>query len=207
MSARTRRLELRRAAQQHRDDHALALLVRGLSYDEIGRQLAEVFDMERVPTGSTVWTMVRRALERRAVDEETVEQARTLAVMQLNALISAWMPRALGLAPDPNDPSVTLPADLKAATEVGRWVEKRGLLLGAGGPRVVINNTNNTVIVPGNADQLRSAIQEQLASEAEKMTVIQGELAGAGTSLADRLAGADLDDDQLPPPVPPKEPA
>lgn len=197
MDAKTRRAVTRKQALNYRDDHALKLFASGLRIKDIAYELHEVFGTS-VKSESNVWEMVRRALDRHAVDLPTVDQARVRYLLHLDELLSTWLPLSLAGRQD-NDGNQLPPSD-KAAEITLKVLDRIGAATGAiTPPRSGDTNLTVNVVVPPDAESKRMAIIADLQREATKMLTVEGHLADAGTSLAARQGG-ERDTGLIPPP-------
>ena len=196
------RLKRRAEGREVREDHALILYASGKTYAEITLDLAEKFGTSRHSTSNTI-DMVARAFRRHNVKPEDVDRARTRIAITLEEILRVWTPLALGHGLDA-DLQPRVPSD-KAAKVVFDALDRYGAVTGAVKPPE--KTTNITVInqVPPDADSKRAAALEELLRESRKLTVIDGELASAGTSLeANRDAGGGISQ-LMPSPVPTKK--
>lgn len=200
-TAQLERLKRRADAREVREDHALKLYASGLTFTEITLDLADTFGTSRTSASNTI-EMVRRALRRHAVGPEDVDLARSRMLASLDVLLEAWMPRAIGQTLDA-DLNPMPPSD-KAATVVLGILDRYAQVTGAVKPPE--RSTNITVInqVPPDADSKRHSVMEELRREATKLTVIDGELANAGTSLEAHRGGEGVANQLMSSPVPKK---
>lgn len=143
-----------------------------------------------------------RAIERRAAEEgPTVEKATDLYLGRLELLVGAWMPLALGRY-RPEEGADPLPPDARAAEILLKVLDR---IAHASGKGIAPNPKHGDVnIFLGSSEQRDTAIGqilEGLSGVAAKMYDVEGELAGANTTL-DQLTGrAALDDRPAPPSV------
>lgn len=190
---------LRTFAILERERRALDLYVEGDTYAEIARKLGVA--------PQTASKYIERALQSRAAAEgPTVEAAKVLYRDRLELLLRAWMPRAIGpYQPADWDMSELDPAqrakyaqpDPKAAEYVLAVIDRLARLDGA----TTAKQVNVDVTVHNLPPQdLQARVLSDLAALAAKHRVIDGQLAGAGTSIG-ALAGADVEDKPAPPPT------
>lgn len=197
-TARLERLKRREEARLIREDHALHLFASGLTYEEITLDLAEKFGTSRTSVSNTR-LMIDRAFARHTVRPEDIETARTRLRVLLEEMLRVWTPLALGRGLDA-DLNPRMPSD-KAAEVVFKAADRYAQVTGAIKPPDKQTNINVNVLVPPDAESKRALVAQELRRERDKLVVIEGELANAGTSL-DAHRGTDGRQQLLPPPVP-----
>lgn len=150
---------------QDRQDAAVRLYLRALSYDEICEHLG-------IPRG-TAHRLVHNGLERHArADKEAgvVEHARTILSGRLEALLAKWYPLALGT--DGTDGEPPEPPNAGAADMVLKLLDRLARIHGVdAAPRV--EGVNITV----NVTNVREEIMRSLDAVEERTRQIEGVLA------------------------------
>lgn len=201
-TAQLERLKRREDARQYREDEALRYYASGLTLAEITGQLSGAFGTSRTSVSNT-GEMIRRALRRHSVGPEDVDMARSRMLASLDVLLEAWMPLALGQGLDA-DLRPRNPSD-KAATIVLGILDRYAQVTGAVKPPE--RSTHITVIttVPTDAESKRLTAMDEIRREAQKLVIIDGELAHAGTSLEANRHGGGITNELMPSPVPKKE--
>jgi len=192
-NARLARVRRRKEAAIVREDLAITRFAAGLRVPEISAELRMTFG--GVYEDSTTRALIRRGLARRAAnDPEGVEQARVLLAEGFRQILAAHMPYATGTLGD--GPSV------RSADVAMRALDKIGEINGVRRvPDIIQGGVNVSVNVgtPEGIHDARDQIMAALRAEAEKHRVVEGALAGVGTSQA-ALTGAEPDDDSPGPP-------
>lgn len=148
-----------------REMRALDLVVAGASY----RQIAKALDIQR---GSAV-NLVRRALEKRAADMETPEEARIIYLERLEFLWRRWFPRAVGNESQGIEPSA------KAAEVALKILAAYARVTGIESPVKV----RGEVTVVDEAEQ-RARVLESLRNFAQRVDVIEGVVSEDGGGRA-----------------------
>lgn len=194
--SRIERRRRREEARDVRDDEALRLYASGLSFEEIAIELSRTFGTSPTSVSNT-YLMIRRALTRHHVNTEDVDTARVRVITHLEALLHTWMPRALGNALDAQLQPVA-PSD-KAAGIVLQTLDRYAQLTGAVQSVGQTTNIAVSVTVPADADDKRRLVMDSLRREADKLRIVDVELASAGTSL-EHAGGNNPRQEQLPPP-------
>lgn len=199
-NARAARRRLRKEAAIVREAFLLRCYASGDTMDQIAAKMELEFGSCSLPH---LYEMLPRALARFAdrLDAQTVEQARAAYVLRLETLLGAWMPRALGLPLDPASGEF-LPPDARIGELVLKAMDRIAEVTGAR-ERPKRGDINLNIQLPPDPDSARRAIMAELAKEAAKHEVIQGQLAAVGTGL-DQLTGGE-DDDEMPPPIGPAD--
>lgn len=189
MSTSPGRALRRQHAAMERESRALSLLVAGKSNGQIAADIGVAL--------SSVPAILRRGLERRAAEEgPTVEEARVLYLARLYRLLDAWMPLATGtFRADPDD-DVTPPAlpdvragelALKLITQIAS-VESKQL-----GEAVREGDRIDVYHHVEQGQDLVGAIMAQLAETRQHGQIVDGQLADADTSLAERTGLVEID--------------
>jgi hypothetical protein len=147
-----------------------------------------------------LYEMLPRALARFAarLDEQTVAEARASYVLRLESLLGAWMPRALGLPL--GDDGANVPPDARIGELVLKALDRIAEVTGAR-ERPKRGDVHVNIQLPPDVDSARRAIMAELAKEAEKHYVVEGQLAAVGTGLDQLTGGGDAYDDEMPPPI------
>lgn len=189
-TARQRRKRVRHDAVLERERRALELFIRGETYMAIAMDLDVSY--------STAWEYVHRGLKRRAdQDGEIATKARAMLQLQLEALMSTWMPRALGVDQDTGliDRSG---ADPRAAQLMETYIRRYAEITGALAP---VKIEGDVSVYPQDPEAAIELVMAGLARVAEKNVTIDGHLANVGHTQHE-LTGGIRDDDALPPPLP-----
>ncbi len=176
-TAAHRRARQRAEVVEEQERRALELFVRGLTYAEIA------YELTVGPT--TAWTYVQRGLKRRAdVDSEIAEKARALLQLQIEALMGAWMPRALGGAEGRSGEKT--PPDPRAADVMDKLIRRYAEITGALAP---IQVQGEVVTRPASIEEATDQILAKLARMSAKENVIEGHLADAGHTRNELTTG------------------
>jgi hypothetical protein len=197
-NAAASRRRLRKEAAIVREDFILERFAAGDRVDEIAAKVAGRYGS---CSRSHLYEVIPRALARRAeaLDQHSVEQARALYVERLEMLLSAHMPRALGVPFDPSTMTDAVAPDLRSAVFVLGVVERIAEATG-GKERPVRGAVNvNVFNIPDDPERARERVLAELAKETEKLRVVEGHLVAVGSTLGTLTDGHDAND-RLPPP-------
>lgn len=182
-----RRRRLRADAVAELERRALEFFVEGKTYAEIGYELTVSY--------TTAWTYVNRGLKRRAdADSEIAEKARALLQLQIEALMGAWMPLALGGGTTRSGDTVA--PDPRAADIMDKYIRRYAEITGALAP---VQVQGEVTVRPQNAEEATAAIMARLAQLSAKEGVIEGHLVAAGHTRQELTTGERRDDAPPPP--------
>lgn len=193
-TARQRRARMRTQAARERERQALEYFVKGFSYDEIADELDVAY--------STAWNLVQRGLKLRAEqDGEIAAKARALLQMQIEALMTTWMPRALGRARTADGEMI--PPDPRAADIMDKYIRRYAEITGAMAP---VRVEGDMTMYPADPASAIDTIMAMLERTAQKDRVVEGHLADVGHTQHELMSGQG-GDDALPPPFPTEDAA
>lgn len=192
-NARLARVRRRKEAAIVREDLAITRFAAGLRVPEISAELRAEFG--GIYDDSTTRALIRRGLARRKANApEGTEEARTLYIEGYRQILAAHMPYATGALGD--GPSVrSADVAMRALDKIAEVSDVRRIPESSG-PQVGININVGT---PEGIHDARDQILATLRREAEKHMIVEGALAGVGTSQA-ALTSGEPDDDTLGPP-------
>lgn len=192
-NARMARLKRRTQAAIVREQLAIKRFAAGVKVPDIARELRMEFGGSF--SEGTTRDIIRRGLGRLAQDTEGADQARAMIVEGYRQILAAHMPYAVGDLGD--GPSVrNAEIAMKALDKIGEVSGVRRVPdLNPGGVNVTVN-----VNEPGGVEAARDRILASLRTEADKLVIVDGALAGVGTSQAALTSGEDNDDMRDPPP-------
>jgi hypothetical protein len=189
------RRRIRIEASVERERVALEMFLRGQRYSEI----AEKITVHHASVGA----IIRRALERRASEEQpTVAAARELYLMRANELLRAWWPLAVGTYVTDDETGATAAPDPRAADIVMKLIDKIGAVMGQG----VVQQAGNLGqidlvhrIDDSQVNTFRQQIMSSLAAIAQKNHVIDAEFDDVGTTLQGAAGRPEIDTKPAPP--------
>lgn len=192
-----KRADERRALMAARDLKTLEMYVAGVPYAQIQMELGW-------SSNTSVGYAVRRALARRVEEtKDTVDQAKALYLARLERLLEAWMPHAAPLPdfeageppvrPDPRAADIVL----RVLGQIAEIEHTTVRVPAVAAPTVSVHNH----VYSGQTDsaELQARVLATIGAMRNKMRVVDGTFAEAGTSLSE--ASGDDDGRDAPPPI------